>query len=152
MKNLKDIVQNHTFFKDVKPEYIKMITSCSSSVQFEAGKMIFHEGEDAKDILIICEGKVAIELFAPKQGAVMIETIGRGDVLGWSWFIPPFRRQFDAKAIELTKGISIESGCLRKLCDEDNNLGYTIMQRFANVIVERLQATRLQLLDIYRLQ
>jgi hypothetical protein len=78
-----------------------------------------------------------------------IETIGEGEVLGWSWLFPPYRWQFDAQAVGLVRAIAFDGRCLRGKCEEDHDLGYWLMQRFAQVMSQRLQATRLQLLDLY---
>ena len=152
MTAIESLLKENLLFKDIEDKYIKEIAQCTSEVQYAAGEFIFHEGEDALNLNIIRQGKVAIEVFAPKQGAVTIETIGRNEILGWSWFIPPYRRQFDAQAIEITRVLSIEAECLRSICGKDPALGYSLMQKLVQVIVERLQATRLQLMDIYRLQ
>jgi CRP/FNR family transcriptional regulator, cyclic AMP receptor protein len=78
-----------------------------------------------------------------------IQTLGVGEVLGWSWLFPPYRWLFDARTIELTRAIALDGKCLRAKCDEDHHLGYEMVKRFAQVIIERLQASRLQLLDVY---
>ena len=80
---------------------------------------------------------------------MMIQTIDEGDVLGWSWLFPPYVWHFDVKAVELTRAIAMDGECLRNKCEEDHELGYEIMKRFSHVMVNRLSATRLQLLDIY---
>jgi CRP-like cAMP-binding protein len=87
-------------------------------------------------------------VFIPGQGRITIETIASGDVLGWSWLFPPYRWHFDAQALELTRAIAFDGACLRAKCDDDHDLGYAL-QRFARIMMQRLQATRLQLLDVY---
>jgi len=152
MNSIESLIKDNFLFKYLENKFIKEIAQCTTEVQYNAGDFIFHEGEEAVNLNIIRQGKVAIEIFAPKQGAVTIETIGRNEVLGWSWFIPPYRRHFDAQAIEITRVLSIEAECLRNLCKNEPALGYSLMQKLIHVIVERLQSTRLQLMDIYRLQ
>jgi len=129
-----------------------LIVGCAANVRFEAGEYIFREGEDANQFYIIRHGKVALELFTPERGVLTIQTLGAGDVLGWSWLFPPYRWRFDARALELTRAIALDGTCLRNKCDEDHNLGYELVKRFAQIIIERLQATRLQLLDVYDAQ
>jgi CRP-like cAMP-binding protein len=111
--------------------------------------MILRAGEPADRFYIIRHGKVGVEVFAPEVGPITIETLGEGDVLGWSWLFPPYRWVFDARALELTRAIALDGKCLREKCDEDPRLGYDLMKRFAQIMVERLQATRLQLIDLY---
>ena len=86
---------------------------------------------------------------APQRGAIAIDTVGEGDVLGWSWLIPPYHWHFDARAVEPTRAIALDGRCLRGKCDADHELGYELMKRFAQVIEQRLEATRWQLLDVY---
>jgi CRP/FNR family cyclic AMP-dependent transcriptional regulator len=92
---------------------------------------------------------VAVEIFAPQKGPITIETVVEGDVLGWSWLVPPYNWRFDARAMEMTRAVALDGVCLRNKCETDHDLGYELMKRFANIIDRRLQATRLQLLDIY---
>ena len=70
-------------------------------------------------------------------------------VVGVSWLVPPYRWTYDAKALELTRAIAMDAGCLRAKCEQDHDLGYEVMKRFVPILVERLQATRLQILDVY---
>jgi CRP-like cAMP-binding protein len=99
---------------------------------------------------MIRQGKVAIEILAPELGPITVQTVGEGDVLGWSWLIPPYRWRFGARAVELTRAITLDGKCLRQKSEEDHDLGYELLKRFSGIIVERLEATRLQLLDIYK--
>jgi CRP/FNR family cyclic AMP-dependent transcriptional regulator len=143
------ILSQHPFFKDLDSKKLQFIAGCASNVRFEEGKFLFRDGEDANNFYVIRAGKVAIEIFSPKRGAITIQTLREGDVLGWSWLFPPYRWHFDAKALELTRAISLDGKCLRNKCEEDHHLGYELMKRFSDVIIQRLQATRIQVLDLY---
>ena len=90
-----------------------------------------------------------LEVNVPEKGAFIIQTIRDGDVLGWSWLFPPYRWNFDIRAVELIRAIALDAKCLRTKCDEDHDLGYEMMKRFSVILVERLRATRLQVLDLY---
>jgi CRP-like cAMP-binding protein len=94
-------------------------------------------------------GAVGLELASPTQSPLVIETLHEGDVLGWSWLFPPYRVRYDARAIGEVHAIAFDGACLRGKCDDDHDLGYELMRRFAQVITERLQATRIRLLDVY---
>ena len=118
-------------------------------MRFDEGKFLFREGEEANNFYVIRAGRVAIEIFSPKRGPITVQTVREGDVLGWSWLFPPYRWHFDARALELTRAISLDGKCLRNKCEEDHDLGYELMKRFSEVMIQRLQATRLQLLDLY---
>ena len=94
-------------------------------------------------------GRVVLETFVPGRGALTIETLEEGDLLGWSWLFPPYRWHFDARALDLVRAVAFDGACLRGKIDDDHALGYELLDRFSPVMLERLQATRLQLLDVY---
>jgi len=149
METLKPILAAHPFFQDLEPRYLQLIAGCASNVRFEAGQFIFHEGEEANHFYLIRHGRVALEIVTSERGSITIQTLGEGDVLGWSWLFPPYRWHFDARATTLTRAIALDGKCLRTKCEDDHDLGYELVKRFAHVIMQRLQATRLQLLDVY---
>ena len=92
---------------------------------------------------------MALEIKAPGRGAITFQTLGEGEVVGVSWLIPPYRWSYDAKALELIRAIAMDAACLRGKCEADHDLGYEMMKRFMPVLIQRLQATRLQILDVY---
>lgn len=149
METLEPILAAHPFFKGMSPEQLKVLVGCASNVKFEAGEFVSHEGSELSEFYIIRQGRVALELFGPSHGAITVETLDDGDVMGWEWLMPSYRTIFDAKAVELTRCIRFDGACLRKKMEEDHDLGYSMMKRFVSIIVERLSATRLQLLDVY---
>src|SRR4051812_30633121 len=110
---------------------------------------MMREGDPADTFFVIRRGSVAIETFVPRQGAVTIETLHDGDLLGWSWLVPPYSTTFDARAPPETPPIEVDGGRLRRKLDGDPALGYVLLRMFAAVIVERLQGTRIRLLDVY---
>jgi CRP-like cAMP-binding protein len=136
--------------KELEPRHLKILVGCASNVRFNAGQILFHEAEEANQFYMIRQGKVAIEILAPELGPITVQTVGEGDVLGWSWLIPPYRWRFGARAVELTRAIALDGKCLRQKSEEDHDLGYELLKRFSGIIVERLEATRLQLLDVYK--
>lgn len=146
---LEPILAEHPFFRGLAPEYLKLVTGCASNVVFQAGEQIYQTGEEANAFYMIRQGKVAVEAFAPGRGSITVETLSEGDILGWSWLFPPYRYHFGARAIELTRTIALDGKCLRGKCDADHSLGYELLKRVADVITQRLQAARLQLMDVY---
>lgn len=115
---------------------------------FEAGSLIFHEGDPANRFYLIQEGKVALETMAREGERALIQTIGAGDVLGWSWLFSPYYWQFDARVVEPVKAIFFYATPLREECEADHDLGYELMKRMAGVMLKRLQAARRQLLKV----
>jgi CRP-like cAMP-binding protein len=149
METLERILAEHPLLEGLEPKDLQLITGCASNVRFEPGEFIFHEGEEAKAFYLIRHGRVALEMFTPERGPIIIETLGECDVLGWSWLFPPHRWHFDARAVQLTRAIALDGECIRKKCEEDYRLGYEFMKRFAHILIDRFQATRVRLLDIY---
>ena len=128
---------------------LELIAGCAGNVRFAPGQYLFREGDPADAFYLVRHGAVALETFVPARGALTIETIEAGEVVGWSWLFPPFRWHFDARALTLVRATGFDGACLRAKCDEDPALGYELMRRFAAVMIERLQWTRLRLLDVY---
>lgn len=149
MKTLQGILERHPFFSGLGPRYLELATGCARNVRFNAGDVVFREGEEADDFYLIREGKVALELFAPGRGSLTVQTLHDGDILGWSWLIPPYHRRFDAHAVTPTRAIVLDGKCLRGKCEEDHELGYELVKRIAFILGQRLDAARFQLVDLY---
>jgi len=147
--SLEPLLREHAFFQGLDPKHIALLVGCASNVRFSAGEFVYRFGEEANHFYIIRSGKVAIEVNVPERGPRTIQTHGENDVLGSSWLFPPYRWTFDARAVELTRAIALDAKCIRNKCDEDHDLGYVLMKRFSRLMVERVVATRLQLLDLY---
>jgi CRP/FNR family cyclic AMP-dependent transcriptional regulator len=148
-EDLARIVREHPFFAGLDERFYDSICGCATHMQFEAGTYLFREGEAANHFYLLRHGRVVLEIKAPQGGAMAIQTLRAGEILGVSWVAPPYRWAFDAKAIELTRAIAVDAACLRQKCDEDHDFGYEMMRRFVPVLMQRLQTTRLQLLDVY---
>ncbi len=148
MEGLERIVREHPFFAGMKDEYTAVISGCAKNCRFEAGQYIFREGETADQFYLLRSGRVALQIAAPEK-AIMIQTVGESEIVGASWLVPPYRWGMDAKALELTRAISLDAACLRGKCEDDHTLGYELMKRFMPILLQRLQATRLQILDVY---
>ena len=146
---LERIVSEHPFLADLAAEHCHLVTGCAKNVRFEAGSYILREGDPADEFYLIREGRVALEIHAPGKREITFQTVGPGEIIGVSWLVPPYRWSYDARAIDRIRAISLDAKCLRGKCDADHNLGYEMMTRFVPILVQRLQATRLQLLDLY---
>lgn len=149
MENLHRILSEHPFLEGLNEQHLELLVGCASNIAFKEGELICREGQAADNFYFIRHGRVQIETHAPQQGPLIINTREAGEVFGWSWMVPPYRWHFDARASELTRAIAMDGKCLRGKCEEDHDLGYEIMKRFSFIIAERLEATRLQLMDIY---
>lgn len=148
-RTIEELLPDVPAFEGLDEGYLELIAGCGSNRVFEAGEYLFREGDPADSFFVLRRGRIALEVFVPSRGQVIVSTHGDGEVVGWSWLFPPYRWQFDGRAAETSHAIAFDGACLRGKCDADDALGYELMQRFASRMLARLQATRLQLLDVY---
>lgn len=149
MRSLADLTAAAPALAGLDPRLLDLIAGCGRTARFAAGELLFRAGEPADDFFLIRHGAIALELPVPQREPVTIETLHDGELLGWSWLFEPHRWMFDAHAAQDTSVVGFDGACLRGKCETDHELGYQLMRRFAAVLVDRLQATRLQLLDVY---
>jgi CRP-like cAMP-binding protein len=149
MKKIDALLADVPALEGLAPAQLALIAGCGQNVHFESGSVLFREGDPADTFFVIRRGAIALDIHVPAREPVTVETLHDGDLLGWSWLFPPYKWSFDGRALEEVSAISLDGACLRGKCDTDHELGYELMKRFAQVIVERLQATRLRLLDVY---
>jgi CRP/FNR family transcriptional regulator, cyclic AMP receptor protein len=130
-------------------EHRDTIAGCARNSVFRDGERIMAAGDPADAFHVIRSGAVALETFVPRSGPVIVETLHEGDLLGWSWLVAPYRVAFDGRAVGATHTFEFDGTCLRGKCDADPALGYDLLKLVASVMLERLQGTRLRLLDVY---
>lgn len=152
METLEQLIGAHSFFRDLKPEYIQLLKGCATGAHFNAGSYVRREDEEASEFFLIVKGAVALEVYSPVKGAITVLTVGPGDIMGWSWLIAPYRSHFDARAVEPTYAIRLDGTCLRKKFAADPELELTLYKRFVPIMLERMDALTMQLLDIYSAQ
>jgi CRP-like cAMP-binding protein len=148
VQTIEHYLPEHPFFLGLDERAIALMAGCAVNVHLRAGEYLFHEGEPADTFFVIRSGRVAIEMRRPTDG-VVLDTAHEGDVVGWSWLVPPYRWTFDARATEETGAIAFDGACLRGKCMDDPALGYALLQRVVQVMSSRLQSARVRLLDLY---
>ena len=149
MKHIRDLLAEHRFFQAFPEKYLDVISGCGKNVYFKQGEYIAKEDDSADFFYLIRRGRAAVSVGAPGRDPIVVQTIGGGDILGWSWIFPPYRWTFDIQALEDIAAIALDGVCLRGKCDADHELGYFLMTQFARIMTNRLRATRIQLLDLY---
>lgn len=149
MKDIKSLIREHPFFAGLDEAYLELAAGCASNTHFKTGEYLFHEGDPADRFFLLRGGLVRFEIAVPGRAPVIIETVRSGEVIGWSWLFPPWLWQFDAQAMEGVQATAFDGKCLREKCRLNHDLGYELAMRAADVMMQRLQATRLQLLDMY---
>jgi CRP-like cAMP-binding protein len=152
MHDLKPILEAHPFFHGLKEEYLDFITGCASNVRFKEGDILLKEGDDSDHFFLVREGKVAVEIGIPQHDSITIQTIQDGEIVGWSWLVPPHKNRFSCRAITEARVISLDGKCLRNKCENNHDLGYELLKRLAIIFTERLEVTRKQLIDIYSVE
>jgi CRP-like cAMP-binding protein len=150
-EDLTTILNQHPFLAGLTEDHMHTLIGCASNVRFAEGASIIREGEIANTFYLIRSGRVALEIEVPGRGAIRVQTAGPGEVLGWSWLISPYRWHFSGLAVVETRAIALDGECLRNKCESDPGFGYDLLLRLAQVMERRLEATRLQLLDMYGL-
>jgi CRP-like cAMP-binding protein len=149
VEDLERILREHPFFQELPGWCDSLVTGCARNARFEPGEHVFREGSDAGHFYLLREGRVALELASGEGSVITFQTIGAGEILGASWLVAPFRWTFDARALDRTLVIALDAVCLRAKCEENPQLGWELMKRIAPVLIERMQAARLQMLDVY---
>ena len=149
MHTLDEVIASSPVFAGMAHDDLALIAGCGRNVGFEEGQLLFREGQHADLFYLVRRGRVALEVHTPDRGGLVVDSADPGEVVGWSWLFPPYRWHFDARAASEVRAVAIDGECLRGRCDEDTRLGYELMQRFAQVMIDRLQHTQLRLLDVY---
>ncbi len=149
MINIEKYLREHAFFSGIEKAFCAEVCGCSKNVRFAAGEYLLREGGAAEEFYLIRQGRVALEIKAPGRTPVTFHTVNEGEVVGISWLVPPYRWNYDARALDLTRAIAVNALCLRDKCELDHDLGYEMMKRFVPILVERLHAAQLQLVDVY---
>jgi CRP/FNR family cyclic AMP-dependent transcriptional regulator len=148
-RGIAELLVEASVFEGLREEQLQLIAGCGKIAAAEAGESLFREGDDAEVFYLVRHGRLALELHMPGRGELTISTHGPGELVGWSWLFPPYRWHLDGRVVERLSAVVFDGACLRGKAEADHELGYELMKRFAAQMVERLQATRLQLIDVY---
>ena len=135
------------FLRGMPPIQLRELAALSEHVTVPAGQRLFEEGSTADRFWIIDAGQITLDASVPGRGRVIIETLGRSDVVGLSWMHPPCQWRFGAVAAQPTQAFAFDARAVLAACDADPVLGYEVSRRFSAVVVRRLQATRARLLE-----
>jgi CRP/FNR family transcriptional regulator, cyclic AMP receptor protein len=138
----QEAILAHPFFAGLRRRYLYILAESASQAAFVADQFLFREGEPANGCYLIQKGRVALDAHDSRNDSILIQTLGAGDVLGWSWLFPPFAWHFSARAVEPVKAIVLDGGHLLAAADNDHDFGYELMKRVSRLVIERLQATR----------
>lgn len=149
MRDLATVLGEQEAFAVLDREHLDELAGCSRIVRYRAGERLFAEGDPAGSCHVVRRGRITLAVHGAPRGRDVIATYGPGQIVGWSWLFAPYRWQFDAWAAVDSSAIVMDAGCVRSKCDADPGFGYALVKRVAGLALDRLQATRLQLLDVY---
>ncbi|GAB3096289.1 cyclic nucleotide-binding domain-containing protein [Aestuariicella hydrocarbonica] len=149
MKTVAQFVSEHSLFKGMKPDQVDFIASCGQLRRFAEGDYLTRENDPADFFYLLLEGHAVIETHQHNQPPVPLLSLTDNDIIGWSWLIPPYRYQFDARALSRLRTVRLDGRCIRAKCDTDPALGFELLKRLAAVLVQRIHGARFQLLDVY---
>lgn len=147
--NLVEKLRDFNVFASLKDSELAILSHCAKVENVAEGSYLAREGQAADHCYAVISGRLVIEIHLPQRPPVAILTVERGEVAGWSWIFPPYQWSADIRALDNVTLLSLDGRCLRAQCEANPALGYALMKQFASLVSQRLQATRLQLMDVY---
>lgn len=144
---LYPLIARQPFFKGLSAPQLQVLAESAMQVAFKDDEPIFREGEPANRFYLILEGQVALESEVKEHGTVQIQTLGPDDNLGWSWLFPPYYLHFSARAVGPVSAIFFYGTRLREQCETDHELGYELMKRITETLIQNLHATQQRLME-----
>jgi CRP/FNR family transcriptional regulator, cyclic AMP receptor protein len=148
-ETMEELLGSHPFFAGLSADAVRLMAGCASNVHLPEGDYIFNQGDAANRFYVIRHGKVALEMHSPARGALVIDSMDDGEVLGWSWLVPPYKYFYDARAVTPVSATALDGACLRGKAEANPELGYQLLKRVTAVMLQSLQSTRVRLLDLY---
>jgi CRP-like cAMP-binding protein len=145
---LLDAVQQHPFTQGLTPEHCATLASLARKVIFAKDEIIFREGDPKHEFFLLLTGRVALEMLVQDR-TLRVHSLEAGDELGWSAVLMGGGKRFQARALEPVEALAFDGYKLLDTCRADTGFGYKIMHRLLGVVSERLQAARMQVLDMY---
>ncbi len=152
LDTLTDLIKSHPFVAGLDPDFYEYFHDCATVRRFASQQQIFHEGAEADHFYLILSGEVALETFVLGCGTVTIQRLGPKEALGWSWLFPPYQWHFTATTLAPTEVISFNAEALRVKAAENRDFRDELLTRVSKTLLERLQGTREQLIDLYRIR
>ena len=149
MKTVTQFVREHSLFAGMDQDQVDYVAGCGQLRRFKEGDYLTRENDPADYFFLLLEGRALIETHQHNLPAAPLLTINANDIVGWSWLIPPYRYQFDARATTNLRTVELNGRCIRDKCEGDPALGYELLKRLASVMVSRIHGARFQLLDVY---
>jgi CRP-like cAMP-binding protein len=143
-------LHEHPFLEnELGPQHIEKLRDLAAECRFEADDVIFREGDDCHDFYLIVSGRVGLEMTVDPGRLLRVQTLTAGDEFGWSALLAGSHKYFQARALTAVDALKFDGDALLAACKADTSFGYAFMHRMLAIVAERLQATRLQVIDSY---
>jgi CRP-like cAMP-binding protein len=149
METQEPVLAAHPFLQGLDPRHLQKIAECAQKVNFNAGEFLCREQDEAARFFLINHGQVAVEIYSARRGSINIMTLGEGEALGWLWFGQPYHWHYDARAVQLTRVLALDVKGLMQKCEQDHELGYALMKRYAHLLAVQFRVIMLQMVDVY---
>ncbi len=143
------LLREHSFTEGMSDAHVRFMFGCMKNVRYRTGEYLFREGEAADQLFLLRQGRVTLEVHAAGSGATQLESLGEGDVLGWSVLFPPHRWDTDCRVLETCVALLFDGSCLRQKVEQDLPFAYALTRRLLYVVHRRLERARLHEADVY---
>lgn len=149
MNNIETIIAGHPFWQGLRPEFLPLAAESARLACYGVRDLIFQERRDADHLFLVHRGQVALETFVPGRGVTILQQLGPGEALGWSWLFPPYRWQYSARSVDVTEIVEFSAVALRAQAEQNPAFGCELVSRMAQMLLQRLQATRQKLQEFH---
>ena len=147
MQSIEDYLSTHSFFSGLDDNFMKFLSNSAQGVQIKEDQVLFQQGKPADKFYLLRSGQVSIQVPALVGPTLELQVLGEGQILGWSWLIPPYRWNFQARALQDSDLLEFDGSAILAHCEEDPKFGYELFKRFAALMSKRLDAARQKIMD-----
>lgn len=147
MQSIENYLSAHPFFSGLDGGYISFLSNSVKELRIKEGEVLFQQGKHANKFYLLRSGRVSVQVPALLGPTLELQVLGEGQILGWSWLIPPYRWNFQALALEDSDLLEFDGSAILVRCEEDPKFGYELFKRFAAMMSERLDAARQKFMD-----
>jgi CRP-like cAMP-binding protein len=147
MQSIEDYLSAHSFFSGLDESFMKFLSSSVKELRIKEGHVLFQQGKPAEKFYLVREGQISVQVPALMGPTLELQVLGKDQILGWSWLIPPYRWNFHARALEDSYLLEFDGSAILARCEEDPKFGYELFKRFAALMSARLDAARQKMMD-----
>ena len=144
---ISELIAGHEVFRGLDPQIIDVLAEFASEREFGKDEVVFRHGEPARNFYLVRSGEIVVEVAAIEGPPLVLQRLGEGALLGWSWLIPPYRWNFQARAKKAARVLEFDGEAIRGHCEQDPHTGYEILKRFVQLMSERLETARTRMME-----